>query len=111
MGMVYGSKKDRSFLVEWASDNRKKILGLLVGLWGIGQIGKAIFGSPENDFETRFIGAIIEFIPLGACGLAFVLIYMFGNVMRGFYLHKYSEQFRVMFDVEKNVWYGSHTKL
>lgn len=111
MGMVYGSKKGRLFLVEWASENRKKILGLLVGLWGIGQIAKAVFGSPENDFETRFIGAIIEFIPLGACALAFVLIYMFGNVMRGFYLNKYSEQFREMFDVEKKGWYGIHTKL
>lgn len=111
MGMVYGNKKNRSFIVEWASENRKMILGLLVGLWGITQIGKAIFGSPETDFETRFIGIIIEFIPLIACGLSFVLIYMFGNLMRGFYLHKYSEQFREMFDVEKNVWYGSHTKL
>ena len=106
MGMVYGKKKNRTFLVEWASENRKMILGLLVGLWGITQIGKAIFGSPENDFETRFIGAIIEFLPLLACVLSLVLIYMFGNLMRGFYLHKYSEEFRVMFDVEKDDWYG-----
>lgn len=106
MEMIYGSKKKRSFLVEWASANQKLIIGSLFGIWGISQVVKAIFGSGANDFETRMIGAIIEFFPLIACGLSFVFIYMFGNLIRSFYLNKFSERFRVMFDVEKDDWYG-----
>lgn len=110
MEMVYGTKKNRSAIVEWAGANKKMIIGLLFGIWGAGQIVKAIFGFDENDFETRIVGTIIEFFPLIACGISFTLIYMFGNLIRGFYLNKYSEEFRVMFDVEKDDWYGIKLK-
>ncbi|QUW20810.1 hypothetical protein JSQ81_13405 [Sporosarcina sp. Marseille-Q4063] len=106
MEMVYGTKKRRSIIVEWASANRKMIIGWLVGIWGISQIANATFGSAEYDFETRMIGALIDFMPLIVCGISFVLLYMFGNLIRSFYLYKYTEEFRVMFGVEKDNWYG-----
>ncbi|MBO1912383.1 hypothetical protein J4G37_47245, partial [Microvirga sp. 3-52] len=76
--------------------------GLLVGIWGI----NAAFGSTNSDFETRMIGAMIDFMPLIVCGISFVLLYMFGNLIRSYYLYKYSEEFRLMFGVEKDSWYG-----
>ena len=110
MEMVYGTKKKRSAIVEWASANQKLVIGSLFGIWGLSKIIEAIFGLGEIDFETRVIGAIIEFFPLIACGVSFVFIYMFGNLIRSFYLNKYSEEFRVMFDVKKDDWYGIKLK-
>ena len=110
MEMVYGTKKKRSAIAEWVSANQKLVIGSLFGIWGLSKIIEAVFGLDEIDFETRMIGAIIEFFPLIACGVSFVFIYMFGNLIRSFYLNKYSEEFRVMFDVKKDDWYGIKLK-
>lgn len=107
--MIHGNEKKRSALVEWASRNQSKLLTVLAIIGGTYFLIKATFQSAA-DMETRIIGSMIDFLPLIAIGANFVFIYFIGVVVRSYYLKKYSEEFRVKYEYEKEEWYGPKCK-
>lgn len=107
--MVYGIKKKRSAFVEWFSRNRKPVTSVLIGFGILYYLKKVIF--PEaGDLETRLIGSLIEFAPLGVCLVSFTFLYFNSVAIRSYYLYKYSEEFREKFGIDKKDWYGEKYK-
>lgn len=107
--MVYGEKKNRSKLVEWFSRNYKTILTILAIVGGIYFAGKAIF-EPAASMERRIIGTLADFLPLFMVIANFAFIYYIGVIIRSYYAYKFSEQFRVKFQYDKDEWYGPKYK-
>lgn len=107
--MIYGKKKRRSKVVEWFSRNFKSILPILLVIGGAYFILKVIF-EPAADLETRVIGSMADFMPLFMVGTNFAFIYYIGVIVRSYYVHKYSERFRVKFQYDKEDWYGQKYK-
>ena len=108
--MIYGEKKGRSKVVEWFSRNFKKILPILLVIGGAYFILKVIF-EPASDLETRVIGSMADFLPLFMVGTNFAFIYYIGVIVRSYYVDKFSEQFRVKCQYEKDEWYGPKHKV
>ncbi|WP_040981888.1 hypothetical protein [Oceanobacillus jeddahense] len=103
--MVFGEKKKRSAIVEWFSRNKKSVLSVLAGVGSLYYLGKVIF-PPAGDLETRIIGGLIDFLPLLVCLILLVFLILNSNIIRSYYLNKYSEEFRIKFGVNKSEWYG-----
>ncbi|WP_213396832.1 hypothetical protein [Virgibacillus pantothenticus] len=107
--MVYGTKKKRSAIVEWFSRNRKSVMSILFGVWGIYYLAKVIF--PETgDFQTRLYGSLAEFAPLIMCLVFLTFLYLNSVIVRSYYLYRYSEEFRKKFRIAKKDWYGEKYK-
>lgn len=105
MEMIYGTKKERAFIVEWVSKHSTTILTIMGIVGSAYFVGKAVF-EPGANLERRIIGSMVDFLPLISVASNFAFIYFFGLIMRGFYLHKYTEKFRLKFEYDKEDWYG-----
>src|SRR5699024_9146138 len=99
----------RSFLVEWTSRNFKKISPFLIAIGGAYYAFKAL--SPDaGNMEQRFIGNLTFIFPFIVALCNFVYIYCCGIFFRGYYVSKYSEEFREKHGYTKKEWYGPKYK-
>src|SRR5699024_5890856 len=104
-----GRTKQRPFLVEWTSRNFKKISPFLIAIGGAYYGFKAL--SPDaGNMEQRFIGNLTFFFPFIVALCNFVYIYCCGIFFRGYYVSKYSEEFREKHGYTKKEWYGPKYK-
>lgn len=56
-------------------------------------------------YTGLFIGSMADFLPLISVGSNFALIYYIGVIVRNYYILKYSEQFRITLEYEKDEWF------
>ena len=107
--LALGTAKQRPFLVEWTSRNFKKISPFLIAIGGAYYAFKAL--SPDaGNMEQRFIGNLTFIFPFIVALCNFVYIYCCGIFFRGYYVSKYSEEFREKHGYTKKEWYGPKYK-
>lgn len=103
--MVDGQDKKRAVLIEWFSKRQKKILSVFGIIGGTYFIFKVVY-APVGNMEREIIGSLIDFFPLGVILINLAFLYFFGTIIRSYYVHKYSEQFRLKFEYKESEWYG-----
>jgi len=107
--MVFGKAKQRPFLVEWTSRNSKRILSVLAVLGSLYFAAKAVWPNTAN-MEQRIIGSMADFLPLLVVLSNFAILYYISTSFRGYYVHRYSEQFRNKYEYDPLQWYGCKYK-
>ncbi len=97
--MVFGKAKQRPFLVEWTSRNSKRILSVFAVLGSLYFAAKAVWPNTAN-MEQRIIGSMADFSPLLVVLSNFAILYYISTSFRGYYVHRYSEQFRYKYEYD-----------
>lgn len=107
--LTLGTAKQRPFLVEWFSRNFKRISPFLITIGGAYYVYKAT--SPDaGNMEQRILGNLAFLFPLAVALANFVYIYCASVFLRGYYVNKYSEQFRQKYGYSRKEWYGPNHK-
>lgn len=113
--LIYNNQKMDQFTT-FMIEKQKLIQAILVVLF-FGSMIVNIFPnttvdqSPKQNIEGQIILSIIPALPILFSFLGiYAFSWMFQMITRIYFLNKFSEKFRLKFNVNKELWYGSKSK-
>ncbi|MGX7418867.1 hypothetical protein ACWOFR_08650 [Carnobacterium gallinarum] len=89
----------------------QKSFGLIGGIIIIGKTIQSFFVKNQISGQNDFITKLLEvFSPMLAFVMVLIPIYMKSEILIGYYLSKYSEEYRLKYGYSNLEWYGKKSK-
>lgn len=107
--LACGTAKHRHFFIEWVSRNSKRIIPVLLMIGGAYYTYK-VFSLEGANLEQRIMGNLAFIFPFIIALANFVYVYCCDVFFRGYYVSKYSEEFRKKYEYTREEWYGPNYK-